>query len=90
MTDTEKLIATKLDDLSSKTDEEKVELLAPELVATGMSIEEARKAVLDAIKKYQDKMQQDKPGDKLGVPNNPRNRMNTLRQSIKELSQGYF
>lgn len=90
MTDTEKLIATKLDDLSSKTDEEKVELLAPELVATGMSIEEAREAVLDAIRKHQDKMQQDKPGDKLGVPNNPRNRLNTLRQSVKELSQGYF
>ena len=90
MTDTEKLIATKLDDLSSKTDEEKVELLAPELVATGMSIKEAREAVLDAIRKHQDKMQQDKPGDKLGVPNNPRNRLNTLRQSVKELSQGYF
>lgn len=90
MTDTEKLIATKLDDLSSKTDEEKVELLAPELVATGMSTEEAKKAILDAIRKHQDKMQQDKPGDKLGVPNNPRNRLNTLRQSVKELSQGYF
>ena len=85
MTDTEKLIATKLDDLSGKTDEEKVELLAPELVATGM-----RQAILDAIKKYQDKMQQDKPGNKFGVPNNPRNRMNTLRQSVKELSQGFF
>lgn len=90
MTDTEKLIATKLDDLSSKTDEEKVELLAPELVATGMSTEEAKRAILDAIRKHQDKMQQDKPGDKLGVPNNPRNRLNTLRQSVKELSQGYF
>ena len=55
-----------------------------------MSIEEARQAILDAIKEYQDKMQQDKPGNKFGVPNNPRNRMNTLRQSVKELSQGFF